>query len=184
EVKIYCNTDLSKIQQPRSGTFTFAGIVTQAAVRKTKRGADFTTFDLEDKTGSYNFKLFGERHMRMGHFAKVGSMLHVTAQYQPSPFNEEQMELNITGLQLLQDVKDQRLKKMVLKTTINAVNDELIKRLINLAQKFPGKYPLILEVSDAQDVGIKLTSQQLHVAADAEVLKAFEQEEGCDLVLL
>lgn len=183
EVKSYCNTDLSKIQQPRSGTFTFAGIVTQAAVRKTKRGADFTTFDLEDKTGSYNFKLFGERHMKLGHFAKVGSMLYVTAKYESSPFNPEQLELNIIGLQLLQDVKEQRLKKMVLKTSINAINDELIKRLVDLAKKYPGKYPLELEVTDAEEVAIKLASPQLTVAAESEVFKAFDKEADCDLVL-
>ena len=122
--------------------------------------------------------------MKLGHFAKVGSMLHVTAKYEPSPFNEEQLELNIIGLQLLQDVKEQRLKKMVLKTSINAINDALINRLIDLARKHPGKYPLVLQVSDAEEVDIKLASPQLSVSSDAEVLKAFDKEAGCDLVLV
>jgi len=75
------------------------------------------------------------------------------------------------------------LKKMVLKTSINAINDQLIKRLVDLAKKYPGKYPLVLEVMDAEDVGIKLTSPQLLIAAESEVLKAFDKEADCDLVL-
>lgn len=120
EVNYGCNTTLAEL--PEKSAFldkplVVGGLVTDYMTRMGKKG-QFGILKIEDYSGSYEFRLFGQQFIDYNKYGIVGTPIIVHGVYQKRRFGDG-VDFNIRQIQLLDDLKG----KMVHNILIN-INDE------------------------------------------------------------
>ncbi|MFN6038009.1 MAG: DNA polymerase III subunit alpha, partial [Bacteroidota bacterium] len=86
--------------------FSIAGIITSVQHRVSKAGKPFGNFVLEDYNGSYEFVLFGEDYIKYKNYLELEMALHVRARVQERYNMPGNLEVKISKMQLLSDIKE------------------------------------------------------------------------------
>ncbi|MBQ0049440.1 MAG: DNA polymerase III subunit alpha [Bacteroidales bacterium] len=90
------------------------GIVTNLRTGMTKKGNQFGIATIEDYSGSGEIALFGNEWVNWSKYMVVGYSLYITARVQPKQYRPEELELHITQISLLNDVKDTLVQGLTL----------------------------------------------------------------------
>ena len=77
---------------------------------------------------------------------------------------EDELEVKITSMELLPDVKEELVQKITIIIPLSVLNSALVTELATLTKEHPGKRNCILKVTDDADVShmsIDLISRRL-----------------------
>ena len=99
---------------------TFGGIVVDFIVRPTRTGSQFGIMKIEDYSGQYELRLFGQNYINFRQYGEVGMPIIVRGAYQKNKYNER-VDLNIFSIDLLENVKG----KMIHSITIDFYENEV-----------------------------------------------------------
>ncbi len=149
-LKYVCNTDTSKLQDLDSlngKEITLGGMVTSVREGQTKNGYPYTIFKLEDYLGSYEFALFSEDSVNFGRYARVGLSLYIRAKVQSKKFRQDELEVKISSIQLLTEVKDKLVSKITLQIPLDELNDTMVTELSALAKNNLGNSLLYFNIT-------------------------------------
>lgn len=108
---------------------TFGGIVIDYRTALTKKGTSCGFLKIEDYSGAEELALFGQDFIDYGKYGINGMFILVHARCQRSRYNPDRVDLKITSIELLQDVKDKLLHSLTINMSIDAVNRGIIKSL-------------------------------------------------------
>lgn len=178
EVDAFARTKIADIEkmQPSRQDLTFAGIVSAAAHRTTKKGTPFGVFTLEDYTGSIELGLYREEeYLRYKHLLQEGSLLFARGTYD---FNDWKKinEVRITSLTLLSEVR-QRFKEILLSVQLADVNEDLIRNIESICTQNPGKLNVrILIKNPLEEYAVELSSGKYKVDLTHELVDALESQ--------
>ncbi len=155
------------------------GIVSNVQIRQGKNGAYFTLFTLEDYQGSQNMALFGSDHVKMGNFIQNNAFLFIKAAVQKRYNSEDQWELKPVQIQLLSEIKQQKVKGITLALDVYQLNEQLLTSLEEALQAHPGKSLLRLQLIDGKEnISLDFFSRKYYITVEETLFQRLEQIAG------
>jgi len=169
EMDNFCNITINEIKNNlgryKNRNITFAGIVTAVNNRTSKTGNQFATFVMEDFTDYFQFILFSEDYLKLKHFLIEGTSLLVKAKVISRNNNyRDQLDVKINDITLLSEALEKLTNEIILKVSLNALNEDMVDKFTELTKKEHGKCHLKFQVSDEENnVSVELPSQKITV---------------------
>lgn len=170
-----CNANCAQLKaglEPfKNKEVNFGGIITGFENRTSKTGNAFGKLIIEDYHGSTELMLFGKDFVEYNKYMVQGLFVFVKARVQERYNQPGSLEIKLSKIDLLEQVKENAFNVIKLKVKLNNVNDALILKLDNLVNARAGKSNLEFFVEDEeQHLNVKLFSKKSKVAIDSEFL--------------
>jgi DNA polymerase-3 subunit alpha len=135
------------LQSNPGKTYRLAGLVVDAQHRVSRTGKQFGSFFIEDYTGKSEFMLWGDDYARYSQFLEKGRNLYITGSFRLR-FNKAEFEFKIERITMLENIKQQLTKQLVLDIEARQVNEQLLTFLQENVKKHPGRSGLKLNISE------------------------------------
>ena len=167
-----CNTTMKELEDvPSLATreITMGGMVTSLRTGNSKNGNPYGIVKIEDYSGTAEIPFFGQDWVNYQGYLGERTFLYMKARCQPKRFKPEELELKITSIELLPDVKDQLLEKLTITVPLDALEKTMVMELSELTQKSPGKTELYFNIVDSgtkQTLGLKSTNTKISVSRE------------------
>ena len=167
-----CNTTMKELEDvPSLATreITMGGMVTSLRTGNSKNGNPYGIVKIEDYSGTAEIPFFGQDWVNYQGYLGERTFLYMKARCQPKRFKPEELELKITSIELLPDVKDQLLEKLTITVPLDALDKTMVMELSELTQKSPGKTELCFNIVDngtKQAIGLKSTNTKISVSRE------------------
>ncbi|MCE5205018.1 MAG: DNA polymerase III subunit alpha [Porphyromonadaceae bacterium] len=148
-LKYVCNADTVKLQDLENLNgmdISFGGIITAVREGQTKRGSPYTIFKIEDYAGSYEIALFSEDSVNFGRYARVGLSVYIQAKVQPKRFRQEELEVKISSIGLLSEMREKLVSKITLQIPLTELNDTTVTELSALVKNNSGNSLLYFQI--------------------------------------
>ena len=170
-----CNANCAQLKaglEPfKNKEVIFGGIITGFENRTSKTGNAFGKLIIEDYHGSTEIMLFGKDFVEYNKFMVQGLFVFVKARVQERYNQPGSLEIKLSKIDLLEQVKENAFTAIKLKVKLNKVNDELILKLDSLLNTRSGKSNVEFYIEDEEQLlNIKLFSKKNKVAIDTEFL--------------
>jgi DNA polymerase-3 subunit alpha len=182
EVKNFCQGTVAHLNGDIKKLFgremLIAGIVMEAEHRMTKNGNPFGTMEVEDKTDSFKFFLFGEDYLRLKHFLVDGSFLMIRGKVQKRKWSKDEndLEFKIGSLELLADARNKMAKSFHLQIPVNELNNQLVEQVYSLITDHPGSCELKVKLVDTVDnIVVEMPSRKGGVEVSNELLDRIKE---------
>ena len=127
--------------KPTGQTFRLAGLVIDAQHRISKNGKNFGVLHLEDFSGKAEFMLWGEDYVRYSNYLEKGRILMVEGNFKQR-FNTDQYEFKFNRLHLLDSVKSNLTKQVIIGTAPEYINADFVAFMEENVKKHPGNSAL------------------------------------------
>ena len=168
-----CNTSLDELDDLKSlqskKEITFAGIVTEIKTgTSAKDGKPFGYVKLESFKSSHQFRLFGTKWTNIRHLFNENETIFVRAQVVQPWKSSAYLDLSITSVELLSEVKNQLLERITLTIALENLSVELVSELTELANKYKGKTKLDFIINEPGERAV-----ELHADRSIEVSSEF-----------
>ena len=167
-----CNTTMKELEDVTSlatREITMGGMVTSLRTGNSKNGNPYGIVKIEDYSGTAEIPFFGQDWVNYQGYLGERTFLYMKARCQPKRFKPEELELKITSIELLPDVKDQLLEKLTITVPLDTLDKTLVMELSELTQKSPGKTELCFNIVDngtKQAIGLKSTNTKISVSRE------------------
>jgi DNA polymerase-3 subunit alpha len=135
------------LQSNPGRSFRLAGLVTDAQHRVTRTGRQFGSFYIEDYSGKSEFMLWSDDYMRFTNYLEKGKNLFITGQFKPR-FNKTEFEFKIEKMSLLESIKQNLTKQVIIDVEARFINEEMIRFFEKNLKTFPGRSILKFNVKD------------------------------------
>ncbi len=175
-----CNThvsELSDLGHLVDKEIRFGGIVTKVRNGISKAGRPFGFATIEDYTGSFELPLWGQDWQTWGTSMAVGCAVYVTASVQQSPHIPDRIDIRISQVDFLSDVKDRLIGDVTLVLPVTSVSDNLMASIDSLLQNHAGNTPLNFHLLDPEgQMSVKLRSRTRRINPSREFFNAYMLE--------
>ncbi|MDR3268673.1 MAG: DNA polymerase III subunit alpha [Tannerella sp.] len=182
-----CNTgmiDLSDLDALKGKDLLLGGIVTGFREGLTRNGKPYMAIKIEDFTGNGEIPLFGKDYLEYGKYGKPGMYLLIKATVQPRQWKESELDFKIKTVQLLQDVKEELVKKINITIPIHALNDHTINELSSFIKNNPGKTQLYFKVTDDdQQASLNMLSKSIRLHVTQDLIDFINETEYIDFAI-
>lgn len=184
EIDSFCNIPVNRLMPEhlpalKGRQIAFGGIIVDPYIGMDKRGRNFGRFMIEDYTGSVKLMLFAEDYLKFRHFLENGTPVFINARVDERFRGSDMLEVKITQIQLLSEVKDKMARSLTLSVNINDVKDHFIMQVEALAKNHPGKCFLKISVKDPlENITVDLPSKSLKVSVNEGFLAELNKWEG------
>ena len=154
-----------------------AGMVTMVEHRTTKTGKPFGTVTLEDYQGAYKFVFFAKDYSTYREYMLEGNTLYIHGKVQPRPYGEtRELEFKINSITYLADIKQQKVKSLALKISIEDLTEGLIDQIGQIAEAHKGNTELEFLLWDPQSkIWVRMFSRSHKVEVADALLSRLEQ---------
>jgi DNA polymerase-3 subunit alpha len=143
-------TDFSDRASLANKELTFGGIVTNVREGMGKTGKPFAIVKIEDFSGSNELPFFGNDYIEWRNFLSVGMFLYIKGRCQPRQWKPDELDIKITSMELLPDVKDSLIEKMTIFIPLSALNQQVVTELSIISNESPGKTELYFKIFDEE----------------------------------
>jgi len=136
--------------QSQSGKiYRVAGLVVDAQHRTSKTGKQFGSFTIEDYTGKSEFMLWSEDYAKYSNYLEKGKNLFMVGSFRQR-FNKSEFEFKVERIMLLESIKQQLTRQIIVDTEARFLSEEKIKFIEKNVKRFPGKSTLKFNISEAK----------------------------------
>jgi DNA polymerase-3 subunit alpha len=179
-----CNTrmtELSDISALAGREITMGGIVVGVRKGTTKNGSPFSVARIEDYSGSAELAFFGNDYVTFQGYLEEGLFLYINARCQPKQWRPNELEIKVTSIDLLSNVKETLIEKITILIPLMALNAQLVTELSTLARKSQGKTELYFRVTDTDEkMQVEFVSRPVKVTVGKELIEYMESYEGVE----
>ena len=183
-LKYICNADSLRLQdlEPLSGMeITFGGIITSVREGQTKRGSPYTIFKIEDYAGSYEMALFSDDSVNFGRYARIGLSVYIEGKVQQRRYRENELEVKISTISLLSEVKEKLVSKITLQIPLTKLNDTTVAELSALMKNNSGNSLLYFQViGEERHMNIQLFSRPARIRVNKHLVDTLRDELDID----
>lgn len=174
--------DTLELEKHANKEICFAGIMTTADHRITRKGTPFGSFDLEDYSGSNKFFLFGEDYLKMKHFLSLGNFIFARGKVQARKYRENELEFKIYSLELLTEIREKLAQGVEIAISVNDVSQGLIDEVNAILSQSEGRHNVRFQVYDnLEKIRINLASRTRKISLTNETLEAIKSIEGLEV---
>ena len=131
---------------------TFGGMVTSYEIRTAKNGKQYGIMRIEDLSGSYELRLFGDNFYKYGQYGILGTPVFVTCEYRRR-FRDSELSFEVKNIQLLDNVKGHLVKDI----TLDISTKEASGPLRSLLQDF------VVDSTALSDTGTEASGVRLNI---------------------
>ncbi|MFR9660412.1 MAG: DNA polymerase III subunit alpha, partial [Rikenellaceae bacterium] len=121
-------SDLSNIDALVGQDVSVAGMVTSVQNLTSKTGKPYGRFTMEDYNGSHEFVLFSKDYEKFRQYLYDDYLIFMRAKVQEHPFRPGNMELKITSITQLSEVRE-TIKELTLHLSVEQITKELVEGL-------------------------------------------------------
>lgn len=187
EVNNFCDIQLSDLNEHLNNLpdkdFSCAGIISNCAHLESRKGAKYGFFELQDKSGAMEFRLFGETYLKLQHFLVPGNFLYVKGKIQlkGKKFNPDgkQKEFSVQYVELLTNIRDRLLTKLYVRLDASLITRDSLNDLEEIFDKYEGNRTIYLDLIDYEEAsGVTLLSRNKKVNVSNEFLKDIKEVPG------
>ena len=162
-------TDLQDLTALHGRDLILGGIVTAVREGYTKGGKPYGVAKMEDYTGVAEFAFFGNDWLDKKNYFAVGMFLFMRGKCQPRQWNKDQWEVRINSVELLSDAKDHVIERLTVTAPLDAVDDDLLTEISELAKQKPGNTELAFIIRDDDNRSfVNLVSRKLKISVERE----------------
>ena len=185
EMSSFCNLNISQIKDLeaiKGRDVRIAGMVSEVEHRFTKKGNPFGTITIEDYHDSITFFLFGEDYPKYKPYMTEGWFLYAQCRVQDKKWKEGELEMKIVSVELLSEIKEKRIRSVLLKVNLEDLSQNLFENISDLCEEYPGKHNLKFVVNDYKDgYQVGLRSKKYRVNLEDTFLNSLKQISNIDL---
>ena len=170
-----CNTRMTELEDKAAlagREISMGGIVTSVRRGISKSGKPYGIAKIEDYSGSAEIPFFGNDWVTYQGYLGERTFLYIRAVCQPRKYNPNELELRITSMDLLPNVKDELIKKVTVLIPLNQLNGLLVSELGELTDTYRGPTELYFKIVDPDDKNlmIDMVSRQKSVAVNRQFI--------------
>ena len=188
ELDCFCNTRVEELQDLKplkNRDVAVGGIVTAVNHRISKVGKPFGSFILEDYKANYEFNVFGEDYAKFKSFFNPGWFLLINGRVQERYRQEDNLELKISQIQLLTELREKKIKAISVYINIENLSESIVDHLFAIAaQSSNAGVPncqmrfIILDAENKMDVTMPSKTIKVFLSNDfIEALNKLQLEE-------
>ncbi len=130
--------DTVSLQSNPNKPFRLAGLVIDAQHRVSRQGKNFGSLVLEDYSGKSEFMLWSEDYNRFRNYMEKGTNLFVTGSFKQR-YNKSEFEFKIEKIMLLESIKQQLTKQVIIDMEARHLNDKMLHFFENNIKSHPGR---------------------------------------------
>jgi DNA polymerase-3 subunit alpha len=177
EIENFTNCTLAELQQEgnlRNRELSVAGLVTEVKHLTTKTGRPFGSLIIEDYTDSYKFTLFGKEYEDYRKYMYEGYSLLIKGSFQLNTWRKdsEVYEYKIKSVTVLNNAREDIVKNLIIRISVNDVNEELINDIQSCVSNNHGKAGIkFCLVDEAEGISVELFSRNASVSVTNELIK-------------
>ncbi|HKW36029.1 MAG TPA: DNA polymerase III subunit alpha [Candidatus Acidoferrum sp.] len=161
---------LDQIEGQRNGKeITIAALIVSSRPMRSKKGARWAIFTLQDMTGIQELLAFPESFARLEQMLKPGQPLLIKARVQ---VEEAGTRLSLQEARLLQDIADRPASsEFRVRLDLPKLDEQAMERLTELMEQSPGNCPVVFELC-RPDGSVAVMRAQQRVKPSAELVEA------------
>ena len=160
---------------------TLGGIVTAVRTKFTKNNKPCGFITIEDFNGSGELALFGDDWINMNGKFIEGAALYITGKMRPRFYNSDVKELKVTGVELLQTVKEKAIDRITISLVTDLIDERIVTELSEIINECPGKTKLYFQLRDSTGKNhVLMRSQQKMLDVRHTLIDYIEQHEAID----
>lgn len=179
-----CNTHMAELDDKASlvgREITMGGIVTSVRRGISKNGNPYGIAKIEDYSGSAELPFFGNDWVTYQGYLGERTFLFIRARCQPKQWRQDELELKITSMELLPDVKEKLINKITIVIPLDALNTALITELAELTKEHPGNTELYFRVRDTDTKQtLDLVSRPVRLSVGRELISYLKERPELD----
>jgi len=161
--------------------FRLAGLVIDAQHRLTKTGKNFGILTVEDFSGKAEFMLWSEDYVKYNNYLEKGMIIMIEGAFR-SRFNSDQYEFRISRLNLLETVKSNMTKQVVIEVAPQFIDDSFVEFIQNNVKENPGKTSLRFQINDiASNLKVSLYTLEKCFSMNDEMALYLEGHQNLDV---
>jgi DNA polymerase-3 subunit alpha len=169
---------LHHMDQIENQELALAGMVAGVEHRTTKTGKPFGSFEFEDFNDSHKFFIFAEDYLKLKHFLLPGAFLFIKGRVTQRQWSKtKELEFKISAIELLNDLRQKKTKKVTLELRLGDVNDALLAKLNTVlgSQKNGNSCPVEFRVLDPmRKLSIRMPSRSMKIDLSNETIKQLD----------
>ncbi|MCH5219022.1 MAG: DNA polymerase III subunit alpha [Muribaculaceae bacterium] len=143
-------SEIDELEPVEGAEVVFGGMVTSYETKLSKNNNRYGVMRIEDISGSYDVRLFGDNVFKFGNYGIPGTPVLITCEFKRR-FKSTDISLEVKNIQPLEHIKGKLIKSL----TLNVSSKEADNRLQSLLEEH-----LVSENSDAND---ELSSSGLNI---------------------
>ena len=160
---------------------TMGGIVTALRRGTSKNGNPYGIAKIEDYSGAAELPFFGNDWVTYQGYLGERTFLYIKARCQPKQWRQNELELKITSIELLPDVKEKLISKITILIPLTVLNTELVNELVDLTKEHPGSTELYVKVSDPETkMTLDMVSRPVKLSVGREVISYLKERPELD----
>jgi len=161
-IQRYCNADAgylkANLKKYEGSAVSFAGMITKAQQRVSKKGNPFGIITIEDFSGPIDLMMFSEDYLKRKHFLEVGNNVLVQAKIEER-YRGGELDIRVNNMMLLSEAMEKLTSAVVLNIPVGDLNDSLIDKLVELVRLNPGNSVLKIKfISPDKNNGFAMKS--------------------------
>jgi len=130
--------------------FRLAGLVVDAQHRLTKAGKNFGVLVIEDYSGKSEFMLWSEDYVKYTNYLEKGMIVMVEGAFRQR-YNSEQYDFKLGKLHLLETVKPNLTKQVVIEVEPQFINEDMVNFIDKNIKTNPGKSSIKFNIIDTRN---------------------------------
>lgn len=174
-----CNTHMAELEDKAalSGReITMGGIVTSVRRGISKNGNPYGIAKIEDYSGSAELPFFGNDWVTYQGYLGEGTFLFIKARCQPKQWRPEELDIKITSMELLPDVKEKLVEKITILIPLAELNAPMVTELATLTKDHPGTTELYFKVTDTDEkMTVDLISRPVKLSVGKELISYLKE---------
>ncbi|NDV83056.1 DNA polymerase III subunit alpha [Bacteroides sp. 51] len=174
-----CNTkvaDLADLDALTGKDLTIGGMVTAVRRGIAKNGNPYGIARIEDFSGSSELAFFGNDWVNFSGYLNEGTFLFVRAKCQGKRWKPEEMEVKVSSIELLPDVKEKLIEKITITVPLPDLNTAMITELTTLIKASPGNAELYFKVVDPdENMTVDLMARPVKLSVQKDLISYLEE---------
>ena len=179
-----CNTHMAELEDKTAlvgREITMGGIVTSVRRGISKNGNPYGIAKIEDYSGSAELPFFGNDWVTYQGYLGERTFLYIKARCQPRQWRQDELELKITSMELLPDVKEKLIEKITILIPLGVLNKALVTELAELTKERPGTTELYFKVTDPESkMTLDLVSRPVKLSVGRELISYLKERPELD----
>ena len=179
-----CNTHMAELDDKAAlagRDITMGGIVTAVRRGTSKNGNPYGIVKLEDYSGSAEIPFWGNDWVTFQGYLSEGTFLFIKARCQPKQWKPDELDLKITSMELLPDVREKLVERITISIPLDSLDSALIMELSTLIKDHPGTTELYFKVIDSeQNMHIDLFSRPTKLSVGKELVSFIKEKPELD----
>lgn len=132
----------------KNKSFRLAGLVIDAQHRLTKTGKNYGVLAIEDFTGKTEFFIWQEDYVKYNRYFEKGMIIAIEGSFKEKRFKKDEVEFSISKLFLLETIKQNHTKELVIDIDPAYVDQDFVNFFMNNINENPGNTIISFKLHD------------------------------------